>query len=63
MGNLGRLIFAKTIDIFCLVGKILPNMFRDHAAILMEAKAKRLPNSAISVAGFGLVLVKLQDIR
>jgi hypothetical protein len=35
-------------------------MFRDRAAILMEAKAKRLPNSATSVAGLGLVSVAEQ---
>jgi hypothetical protein len=33
-------------------------MFRDHASILMEAKAKRKPNSATSVAGFGLFVVE-----
>jgi hypothetical protein len=33
-------------------------MFRDQAAILMEAKSKRKPSSATSVVGLGLVLVK-----
>jgi hypothetical protein len=38
-------------------------MFRDRASILMEAKAKRLPNSATSVAGLGLVSVEEQEIK
>jgi hypothetical protein len=33
-------------------------MFRDRASILMQAKAKRMPISAASVVGFGLVSVK-----
>jgi hypothetical protein len=33
-------------------------MFRDQAAILMEAKSKRKPISATSVVGTGLALVK-----
>jgi hypothetical protein len=33
-------------------------MFRDRASILMQAKAKRMPTSATSVDGFGLVSVK-----
>ncbi len=37
-------------------------MFRDRASILMEAKAKRKPNSATFVVGLGLVSVK-QEIR
>jgi hypothetical protein len=36
-------------------------MFRDHASILMEAKAKRKPNSATAVAGFGLFLVEQEN--
>jgi hypothetical protein len=34
-----------------------PNMFRDKASILMEAKSKRKPSSATLVVGSGLVLV------
>jgi hypothetical protein len=33
-------------------------MFRDRASILMQAKAKRMPTSATTVVGFGLVSVK-----
>jgi hypothetical protein len=36
---------------------IRPNMYRDHASILMEAKAKRKPISATFVVGIGLVSV------
>ncbi len=50
--------FFEIIDIFNKRSKILPNMFRDKASILMEAKSKRKPNSATSVVGFGLVLRK-----
>lgn len=52
MGNI------KIIDIFFIRSRIPPNMFRDRASILMEAKAKRKPTSATSVVGFGHVLVK-----
>jgi hypothetical protein len=52
MGN------AKTIDIYFMRSRILPNMFRDRASILMEAKAKRKPISATAVVGIGLVSVK-----
>ena len=52
MGN------KKSIDIFFLHSKILPNMFRDLARFLMEAKSKRKPISATSVVGIGLVSVK-----
>ena len=39
--------------------KIQPNMFRDQASILMEAKAKRKPSLwRWSAIGFGLVLIK-----
>lgn len=33
-------------------------MFRDKASILMEARAKRMPNFATAVVGFGLVSVQ-----
>jgi hypothetical protein len=48
----------EIIDSFHFSSRILPNMFRDRASILMQAKAKRMPTSATSVAGFGLVSVK-----
>jgi hypothetical protein len=51
----------KIIDIFHATSRIAPNMFRDHASILMEAKAKRKPNSATVVAGFGLLLVEQEN--
>ena len=61
MGNhspqMGTLV-VKTIDTLSSSSKIQPNMFRDKASILMEAKSKRKPNSATSVVGFGLVLIK-----
>jgi hypothetical protein len=38
-------------------------MFRDRAAILMEAKAKRKPSSATPVVGFGLVSVKQDKVK
>ncbi len=46
-----------TIDSFNIDSKILPNMFRDRASILMEAKAKRKPNSTTAVVGRGHVSV------
>ena len=46
------------IDIFIMRSRIPPNMFRDKASILMEAKSKRKPISATSVVGIGLVSVK-----
>jgi len=52
MGNI------QTIDSFHIGSKIRPNMFRDHASILMEAKAKRKPVSATKVVGIGLVSVQ-----
>ena len=51
----------KIIDIFSTASRIAPNMFRDHASILMEAKAKRKPNSATAVAGSGLFLVEQEN--
>jgi len=48
----------ESIDSFHFSSKIQPNMFRDRASILMQAKAKRMPTSATSVVGFGLVSVK-----
>ncbi len=51
-------LFVKAIDTFLNSSKIQPNMFRDQASILMEAKSKRKPSSATSVVGFGLVLIK-----
>jgi hypothetical protein len=52
----------KFIDTFYFSSRMLPNMFRDRASILMEAKAKRKPASATSVVGFGLVSVA-QEIK
>jgi len=49
--------YVETIDIFCIAGRIPPNMFRDKASILMEAKSKRKPISATSVVGTGLISV------
>jgi hypothetical protein len=54
--------FPKTIDTFSFSSRIPPNMFRDRASILMEAKAKRKPTSATSVVGFGHVSVE-QEIK
>jgi hypothetical protein len=51
----------EPIDIFRMGGRIPPNMFRDRASILMQAKAKRQPNSATQVVGFGLVSVDEQE--
>ena len=48
----------KTIDISLFASRIPPNMFRDKASILMEAKSKRKPISAPSVVGIGLVSVQ-----
>ena len=48
----------KTIDLFIMRSRIPPNMFRDKASILMEAKSKRKPISATSVVGIGLLSVK-----
>jgi len=48
----------KIIDSFFFSSRILSNMFRDRASILMQAKAKRMPTSATTVVGFGLVSVK-----
>jgi hypothetical protein len=53
-----QFLITKIIDSFHFSSRILPNMFRDRASILMQAKAKRMPTSATSVAGFGLVSVK-----
>lgn len=47
----------KIIDISHMRSRIPPNMFRDRASILMEARAKRKPTSTTSVVGFGHVLV------
>ena len=47
----------QIIDIFIMRSRIPPNMFRDKASILMEAKSKRKPISATSVVGTGLVSV------
>jgi hypothetical protein len=51
MGN------AKYIDSFHIDSRILFNMFRDRASILMEAKAKRKPMFTTFVVGFGHVSV------
>jgi hypothetical protein len=56
MGTIGN------IDSLYIRSKILSNMFRDRASILMEAKAKRKPTSATPVVGFGLVSVD-QEIK
>jgi hypothetical protein len=45
------------IDISSYAGRILPNMFRDHASILMEAKSKRKPTFTTAVVGSGHVSV------
>ena len=63
MGNIRGIFFIQmgnieNIDIFFIRSRIPPNMFRDKASILMEAKAKRKPSSTTSVVGFGLVLIK-----
>jgi hypothetical protein len=49
--------YSKIVDIFFSRCKIAPNMYRDHASLLMEAKSKRKPISATLVAGIGLVSV------
>jgi hypothetical protein len=51
-------LFVKGIDTSLISSTMQPNMFRDKASILMEAKSKRKPNSATPVVGSGLVLVK-----
>jgi len=38
-------------------------MFRDHASILMEARAKRKPSLATKVVGFGLVTVQPKAMK
>jgi hypothetical protein len=48
----------QIIDIFHIASRIAPNMFRDKASILMEAKSKRKPISATSVVGTGLLSVQ-----
>ena len=48
----------KIIDISSMRSRILPNMFRDRASILMEAKSKRKPTFTTSVVGSGHVSVK-----
>jgi hypothetical protein len=48
----------KNIDIFFMRSRIPPNMYRDRASILVEAKSKRKPISATLVAGIGLVSVQ-----
>ena len=48
----------ENIDIFLVRSRIPPNMYRDRANLLMEAKSKRKPISATLVVGIGLVLVK-----
>ena len=50
--------YHKIIDIFHMGSRIRPNMFRDHASILMEAKSKRKPTFTTSVVGSGHVSVK-----
>ena len=57
---MGTLI-PKRIDTLLSSSKIQPNMFRDRASILIEAKSKRKPSSATDVVGFGLVLVNQQS--
>jgi hypothetical protein len=54
---MGTLII-KTIDTLLNSSKIQPNMSRDQASILMEAKSKRKPSSATSVVGFWACLVE-----
>ena len=56
-------LFLKRIDTLLVSSTIQPNMFRDKASILMEAKSKRKPSSATSVVGFGLVLVNQEKER
>jgi len=53
---------TQIIDSFHIDSKILFNMFRDRASILMEAKAKRKPFSTTPVVGNGHVSVE-QVIR
>jgi hypothetical protein len=48
---------VKRIDTLLFSSTIQPDMFRDKASILMEAKSKRKPISATLVVGIGLVSV------
>jgi hypothetical protein len=48
----------KIIDISFMRSRIRPNMFRDRASILMEAKSKRKPTFTTSVVGSGHVSVE-----
>jgi hypothetical protein len=54
---------VQIIDSFHISSRILPNMFRDHASILMEARSKRKPSLATTVVGFGLVSVELKSMK
>ena len=53
----------KTIDSFHIGSRIAPNMFRDKASILMEARAKRKPILATKVVGFGHVTVQPKAMK
>gem|GEM_PF-3352495 len=61
--GLTSLSSAKTIDSFHISSRIPPNMFRDKASILMEARAKRKPILATEVVGFGLVTVEQKAMK
>ena len=52
-----RLGYVDWIDISICAGRILTNMVRDHASILMEVKTKRMPTFTTSVVGSGRVAV------
>lgn len=54
---------SKIIDSFHISSRIPPNMFRDKASILMEARAKRKPSLATKVVGFGLVTVEQKAMK
>jgi hypothetical protein len=53
----------KIIDSFHFSSRIPPNMFRDKASILMEARAKRKPILATKVVGFGHVTVQPKAMK
>jgi hypothetical protein len=56
-------LLCKIIDSFHISSRIPPNMFRDKASILMEARAKRKPSLATKVVGFGLVTVEQKAMK
>jgi hypothetical protein len=58
-----KIALAKIIDSFHISSRIPPNMFRDKASILMEARAKRKPSLATKVVGFGLVSVQPKAMK